>query len=100
MSAVKTKSMMKRKSQATRSFEKGLSMRVPKDVEPVENNVAGDSSGVNQKERVERGAMEVVAMGALGVPPHEGACEPRESSRENRQADERMSEAAMIARDT
>ena len=31
---MKTKSMMKRKSQAKRSFEKGFNMRVPKDVKP------------------------------------------------------------------
>ena len=43
--------------------------------------------------------MEVFATGTFGVPPNGSAREPRESSGENRQADEGMREAAMVTRD-
>src|SRR6185437_2910756 len=66
--------------------------------EAVENDVAGDPSGVNHEEHVEGGTMEAVATSAFNVPPNESAREPRESRGKNRQADEGMREAAMVAR--
>src|SRR5487761_763465 len=77
-------------------FREGIHHARAEGREAVEDDVAGDSGGVNQKQHGEGWAIEVIEMGELDVPRATREREQRESSGENRQADEGMREAAMV----